>query len=348
MLNSTVENLAKNTLLYSFVLSQPFALYAGAYPIIGNRTLLEAEQLEYGDHGEAVRILQYKLNELSYYDDKVDGDLGILTEHAIKKFQRDHNITITGQADKETIIALIEVDIERHIKRLEKLSDKVYPGLHSEDVKIIQESLQYFGYYEGEIDGMYGPLTKQAIEIAEEKHDIEFLDEAPQESLQTMYDQERQQATNSNASAEAETVANTETETETVTKTNTKVKNVTAPANYTGIIQTAQEHIGTPYVWGGSSPGGFDCSGFIQYVYSVNDVTIPRTVSDIWNFATPVNSLSVGDIVFFETYKPGPSHAGIYIGNNQFIHASLDGVEVSNMDESYWQTRYLGAKRIDG
>src|SRR5690606_24647916 len=147
MLNGTVENIAKNTLLYSFVLSQPFAVYAGSYPIFENKTLLEAEQLEYGDHGEAVRILQYKLNELDYYEDKVDGELGVLTEHAIKKFQRDHNMTITGQADTETIVALIEVDIDRNIKRLESLSDSVYPGLQSEEVKIVQESLQYFGYY---------------------------------------------------------------------------------------------------------------------------------------------------------------------------------------------------------
>ncbi|WP_047985267.1 C40 family peptidase [Ornithinibacillus californiensis] len=332
MLNGTVESIAKNTLLYSFVLSQPFALYAGVYPIFENKTLLEAEELEYGDHGEAVRILQYKLNELSYYEDQVDGELGVLTEHAIKKFQRDHNMTITGQADKETILALIEVDIDRHIKRLENLSDSVYPGLQSEDVEIVQESLQYFGYYEGEIDGMYGPLTKKAVEIAEEKHDIDFLDEAPRQSLSAMYNSERQQAVTASAQ----------------TKPKANIKNVTVSANYSAIIQTAYAHVGTPYVWGGTSPGGFDCSGFLQYVHSVHGVTLPRTVSDLWNFASPVSSLSVGDLVFYETYKPGPSHAGIYLGNGQFIHAGNNGVEVSNMGEAYWQQRYLGAKRIGG
>ncbi|WP_042145561.1 NlpC/P60 family protein [Paucisalibacillus sp. EB02] len=331
MLNGTVENIAKNTLLYSFVLSQPFAVYAGSYPIFENKTLLEAEQLEYGDHGEAVRILQYKLNELDYYEDKVDGELGVLTEHAVKKFQRDHNITITGQADTETIVALIERDIDRNIKRLENLSDSVYPGLQSEEVKIVQESLQYFGYYEGEIDGMYGPLTKKAVEIAEEKHDIGFLDEAPRQSLSTMYNEEKEQATSS--------VSN---------KSSANVKNVKVNANYSNIIQTAYAHVGTPYVWGGSAPGGFDCSGFLQYVYSSHGISIPRTVSDIWNFGASVDSLSVGDLVFYQTYKPGPSHAGIYIGNGQFIHAGLDGVEVSNMSDSYWQSRYLGAKRISG
>lgn len=330
MLNGTVENIAKNSLLYTFVLSQPFAIYAGAYPIFDNKTLLEAEQIEYGDHGEAVRILQFKLNELSYYEDEIDGDMGILTEHAVKKFQRDHNITITGQADKETIIALIEVDIDRHIKRLENLSDTVYPGLQGEDVEIVQESLQYFGYYEGEIDGIYGPLTKKAVEIAEEKHDIDFLDEAPRESLISMYSTEKEQTASANVQ----------------TTSNSNIKTVSAQSNYSGIIQTAYAHIGTPYVWGGTAPGGFDCSGFLQYVHSAHGITIPRTVSEIWNFGSSVNTMSVGDIVFFETYKPGPSHAGIYLGNGQFIHASLDGVEVSSIDEPYWQQRYLGAKRV--
>ncbi|MEN2766224.1 NlpC/P60 family protein [Ornithinibacillus xuwenensis] len=330
MLNGTVESIAKNTLLYSFVLSQPFALYAGAYPIFENKTLLEAEELEYGDHGEAVRILQYKLNELSYYDDKIDGELGVLTEHAIKKFQRDHNMTITGQANKETIYALIEVEIEGHLKRLENLSGSVYPGLHSEDVKIVQESLQYFGYYEGEIDGMYGPLTKKAIEIAEEKHDIDFQDEAPQQSFNTMYESERQQA-----------AAATQTSTK-----QSSIKQVQVQGGNSGIIQTAYAYVGTPYVWGGTSPSGFDCSGFLQFVYNTEGISIPRTVTDIWNFGSPVGSPSVGDVVFFETYKPGPSHAGIYLGDGKFIHAGLDGVEVSNMYTSYWEQRYLGAKRI--
>ncbi|GIO28410.1 C40 family peptidase [Ornithinibacillus bavariensis] len=329
MLNGTVESIAKNTLLYSFVLSQPFAVYAGAYPIFENKTLLEAKELNYGDHGEAVRILQFKLNELSYYNDKVDGELGVLTEHAIKKFQRDHNITISGQADKETIYALIEVDIDNHLKRLERLSGSVYPGLRGEDVKIVQESLQYFGYYEGEIDGIYGPLTKKAVEIAEERHNIDFLDEAPKQSLSTMYESQKQTST----------IPNTK---------QSNVKSVSVKSNYSSIIQTAYAYIGTPYVWGGTSPGGFDCSGFLNYVYSVNGITIPRTVSDIWNYAQPVNSLSVGDIVFYQTYKPGPSHAGIYLGNGQFIHAGNNGVEISNMGEAYWQQRYLGAKKIGG
>ena len=113
------------------------------------------------------------------------------------------------------------------------------------------------------------------------------------------------------------------------------------------MIAEASIHIGTPYVWGGTTPSGFDCSGFVQYVFAQQGISIPRTVATQWNAATAVSQPSVGDIVFFETYTNGPSHNGIYIGNNQFIHSgSSTGVTITSMDNSYWKARYLGAKRL--
>lgn len=90
----------------------------------------------------------------------------------------------------------------------------------------------------------------------------------------------------------------------------------------------------------------------MQWLYSIyfseQNITIPRTVSEIWNFSTPVSSPSVGDLVFFETYRQGPSHLGLYIGNNEFIHAgSSNGVVISNLDDDYWDSRYIGSKRIE-
>src|SRR5690606_4904057 len=105
--------------------------------------------------------------------------------------------------------------------------------------------------------------------------------------------------------------------------------------------------IGVPYVWGGTTPKGFDCSGFIQYVFKKQNVNLPRTVSQMWNAGKTVSKPQVGDIVFYETYKKGPSHAGIYIGNNKFIQAGTStGVTITDMNNSYWKPRYLGAKRL--
>ncbi|WP_442593618.1 NlpC/P60 family protein [Neobacillus sp. D3-1R] len=110
------------------------------------------------------------------------------------------------------------------------------------------------------------------------------------------------------------------------------------------LVTEAKKYIGTPYVWGGSTPSGFDCSGYLNYVYTKVGVSIPRTVATIWNATTPVSSPKIGDIVFFDT-TGGPSHAGIYLGDNKFIHASTSqGVTISDLNNTYWKPRYLGAK----
>ncbi|HHW37571.1 MAG TPA: C40 family peptidase [Bacillales bacterium] len=112
-------------------------------------------------------------------------------------------------------------------------------------------------------------------------------------------------------------------------------------------IQHALNLIGTPYIWGGTTTNGFDCSGFLKYVFAKKGIDIPRTISEIWDYGIDVKKPSVGDLVFFETYKPGPSHAGIYLGGGQFIHSgSSKGVTISKLNQSYWSKRYLGSKRI--
>ncbi|MHC0035469.1 C40 family peptidase [Pseudoneobacillus sp. C159] len=133
-----------------------------------------------------------------------------------------------------------------------------------------------------------------------------------------------------------------------VQETNTtehKFVTSTSVSSVDTLVTEAKKHIGTPYVWGGTTPSGFDCSGYLNFVYAKAGITLPRTVASIWSETKAVANPKVGDIVFFETYTSGPSHAGIYLGNNKFIHAgSSTGITISDLTNSYWKARYLGAK----
>ncbi|MEK5389644.1 LysM peptidoglycan-binding domain-containing protein [Margalitia sp. FSL K6-0131] len=114
------------------------------------------------------------------------------------------------------------------------------------------------------------------------------------------------------------------------------------------IINNATKLLGTPYAWGGSSLSGFDCSGFIYYVFNQVGISLPRTSSSgYYSRSFYINNPQPGDLVFFaDTYQSGISHLGIYLGNNQFIHAGDNGVEISSLDETYWKNHFDGFKRL--
>lgn len=116
------------------------------------------------------------------------------------------------------------------------------------------------------------------------------------------------------------------------------------------IIATAKTYMGVPYVFGGESPTtGLDCSSFTQLVMKKNGITLPRTAAEQYSQGTAVSkdNLQIGDLVFFTTYKPGASHVGFYMGNQQFIHASSAAkqVTISSLDEAYYTEHYIGARR---
>ncbi|MCU7667644.1 C40 family peptidase [Bacillus thuringiensis] len=116
------------------------------------------------------------------------------------------------------------------------------------------------------------------------------------------------------------------------------------------MVAHALNDIGIPYVWGGNTHSGFDCSGFVLHLLKEQGITgLPRNSADIYNHGTYVDrgNLQAGDVVFFKnTYRPGISHLGIYIGNNEFVHAGDNGVQKSSLDNSYFAPRYAGAKRF--
>ncbi len=121
-----------------------------------------------------------------------------------------------------------------------------------------------------------------------------------------------------------------------------------APSSSAGHPQAAElatRYLGVPYVWGGASPSGFDCSGLVSYVYAQLGISLPHYTVSQWNATIPISTsqLEPGDLVFFD----GLGHVGIYIGSGQFIHAPHTGavVQIASLS-GYWESALVGARRV--
>jgi cell wall-associated NlpC family hydrolase len=116
------------------------------------------------------------------------------------------------------------------------------------------------------------------------------------------------------------------------------------------LVGTALSLRGSPYRNGGSDPQGFDCSGFTQYVFAQYGVALPREVREQFGKGRAVSpdEVAPGDLLFFSTTAPGPTHVGIAIGGDSFVHApsSTGVVRVERLGSSYWAPRYIGARRL--
>ena len=121
---------------------------------------------------------------------------------------------------------------------------------------------------------------------------------------------------------------------------------VAPPSTHGGVVGIALSQVGTPYVWGGAAPGGFDCSGLVMWAYAQVGVSLPHSTYALYNMGVPVSydQLQPGDLVFFD----GLGHVGLYIGGGQFVHAPHTGdvVKVSSLSEGWYSSTYVGARRI--
>lgn len=189
-------------------------------------------------------------------------------------------------------------------------------GSTGEEVKTVQTQLTALGYNPGIIDGIFGTKTKIAVQ-----------------SFQTA------------SGLVSDGVVGPITRDALTRASNVNVRKIKTDS----ILATANGLIGTPYLWGGSTPAGFDCSGFVQYVFARNGITLPRISKEQYTVGTSVelSALQPGDLVFFSFNNDGVvSHDGIYIGNNQFINSSSSkGVTIYTLG-TYWQSVYVGAKRV--
>ena len=122
---------------------------------------------------------------------------------------------------------------------------------------------------------------------------------------------------------------------------------VTTPSpTQSKIVSVALQYVGTPYARGGTTPAGFDCSGFVMFVYGRAGVALPHNAERQYRLGAAISrdELEPGDIVFFDRL----GHSGIYIGNSRFVHATKPGdvVKVSRLDEDWYRRRWVGARRL--
>ncbi|WP_078556040.1 peptidoglycan-binding protein [Alkalihalobacterium alkalicellulosilyticum] len=319
-------------------------------------TAQQSTILRNGSKGAQVSKLQTDLKELGFYKNSITGNFGGVTEVAVRDFQRSQKLKVDGIVGPQTFAAINKA-LEAKKKATPKVpaqpaapktpapttqpapstpapapAPSVQPapstpsttltiGVRSDQVTLIQTQLRSLGLFHVEPTGYYGDITAQSVREFQRLNNLPVTGNADEQTIAKINEVATSRATQP------------------------------APTNnaalMTNLIADAATFVGVPYLWGGSTPAGFDCSGLVQYVFRNQGITIPRTVALQWNAGVPVAEPSIGDIVFFETISAGPSHNGIYIGNNQFIHSgSSTGVIVASLNSNYWSQRYLGAKRL--
>ena len=131
----------------------------------------------------------------------------------------------------------------------------------------------------------------------------------------------------------------------------TRAGHVPTMADGYAIAGTALTLRGAPYRNGGGEPGGFDCSGFTSYVFAQHGISLPHEVREQFRMGKGVaaDRVAAGDLIFFSTVAPGPSHVAIAIGGEEFVHApsSTGVVRVEHLSAGYWSQRFIGARRIN-
>ena len=195
-------------------------------------------------------------------------------------------------------------------------------------VEQIQRGLKEADFFGGQIDGKFTLLTRQAVISFQKAVGLKADGIVEAKTFKAL----------TGKLIPSKNVANTSDTIQPVAK------------NAAGILKTALSFQGVKYRFGGATPTGFDCSGFVMYVFNKHGIKLPRTADIQYTVGKPVKNkkeLKPGDLVFFETYEKGASHVGIYQGNDKFVHASSSrGVTLSGLSEEYYAKRYLGARRV--
>ena len=215
-------------------------------------------------------------------------------------------------------------------------------GSHGHDVLLLQQKLAKVGYKVTNFDGVFGKETERAVAEFQRDQKIRItgiVNNATWRALKKAKDKPGHWVDIPVPAAPGSG------------KEGGNGKLLMDAGKAQSLIRTAKSYLGTPYLFGGSTPKAFDCSGYVQYVFAQEGYKIPRTADiqydKVGQRTRSKGELVPGDLVFFETYEPGASHVGIYLGGGDFIHASsVKGVTISNLSDSYYAEHYYGGKHL--
>lgn len=292
--------------------------------------------LRKGSRGASVSSLQQSLSNLGYYKGSIDSIFGSGTASAVMSFQRSQGIAVDGIVGPATFNAISNAangqgnstPAPKPVVSKPSSNGLLKVGSRGSEVGNLQKSLQTLGYYKGSIDSIFGGGTKAAVMNFQRSQGISVDGVVGPATLSSI----------SNAASGSGVVKGDSTSTNN-------------GSTASGIISAAKKYIGHNYVFGGTGPSGFDCSGFTQYIYSQAGISIPRTTTSQAYVGKSLSKsqLKPGDLlVFSNTYKRGPSHVGVYIGDGNFVHAanSKKGVRVDSVNSSYYSSKFTSGRRL--
>ena len=300
-----------------------------ANPIIGRAELGE-QVLKSGMTHEDVQVLQQHLIDLKYLDlNETTTYYGEQTIKAVMDFQKDYGLNVDGIFGQDSF------DILQELVYFEPLvyNRILKEGVSGEDVQALQEKLKALGFLNiDNTTNYYGSQTVEAVTNFQKAYGLRIDGIAGRETIETINN----------------VFINKGRKPRPKSATRGGSRNASLGQN---IVATAKKYLGTPYRSGGSSPKGFDCSGFTYYIFQQYGISIPRCSADQGSVGTTISKsdLQIGDLVIFQnTYKAGPSHAGIYVGNGNFIHSSSSGgsVMISNLTSGYYHNHFHSGRRV--
>ena len=342
IVSNTVNETTNNTTVTEVANQEDNTL--GTYKLINDETLkitplinsLDIKTVKANEQVEVTNIINDWANVTTS-----EGTQGWIRVEKIQKNTSTENNTVAEENNQQTTETVTQPETNLNVKmyvntqtvNLRESADKTAKIVTQLEInKEVNVLSKENGWSYVEVDGKKGYVSTSLLSTTKQTT-----------SRSTMNQRTTTKTTSNNATTDTTAKASNTTAS---TTTSSSTTNTTSTGKGSEVVAYAKTLLGCKYVYGGTTPSGFDCSGFTQYVYKHFGVNLNRTAAAQYSNGKSVTSLQAGDLVMFG--KSGISHVGIYIGGNSFIHAAnpSKGVRIDSLSSGYYKTNYVGARRI--